>query len=167
MITLHRGTALIVALTGALAIGACGKQEPAAPAAPPPKPAAAPAPAPAPPPPAAAPAAPAISVASVTLGNSVGADGRIVAPSATFAPKDTIYAVVATNSSGSGSAKITAKWTFGDGQMVNTGDQTIVANGPATTTFHISKPDGWPAGKYQLEISIDGKPANSSSFEVK
>jgi hypothetical protein len=35
------------------------------------------------------------------------------------------------------------------------------------TEFHISKPDGWPAGKYSVVISIDGKPAGSQDFEVK
>ena len=154
---------LIIALTSALALSACGKQQPAAPTAAPPKPAAAPA-APAP---TAPPAAPATTVQSVTLGNAVGADGKIAAPSVSFSPKDTIYAVVATNSTGGAAATITAKWTYGDGQPVSNGEEKISANGPATTTFHISKPDGWPAGKYTVEIGVDGKSAYTMSFDVK
>ncbi|HEX6834270.1 MAG TPA: hypothetical protein VF132_12110, partial [Rudaea sp.] len=153
MNTIRLGKPLVLALTAALALAACGKQEP--PAAP--KPAATPAPAPATPPPAATPAAPATTVTSVSLGNSVGADGKIAAPATTFAPKDTIYAVVATNSTGSGTATVSAKWTYGEGQAVANGEEKISANGPATTTFHIAKPDGWPAGKYAVEISVDGK----------
>lgn len=164
MIMHHRGSMLIIVLAGALALGACGKQEPAAP--PPPK--AAPAPAPAPPPPAApAPAAPVTTVTSVTLANVLGGDGKIAAASTVFAPKDTIYAAVVTNSTGGGAATIAAKWTFGDGTPVNSSEQKIEANGVVTTTFHISKPDGWPVGKYAVAISVDGKPATTSTFEVK
>lgn len=165
MITQQRGSKLVLVLAGALALGACGKQEPAAP--PPPK--AAPAPAP---PPAAAPApAPApvavTNVTSVTLGNALGGDGKIAASSTVFAPKDTIYAAVVTNSTGGGAATIGAKWTFGEGTPVNSSEQKIEANGPALTTFHVNKPDGWPAGKYTVQITVDGKPANSATFEVK
>jgi len=165
----YRGSPLVIALAGALLLGACGKQEPAAP--PPPKaapPAATPAPAP---PPVAAPApaaAPVTTVTSVTLGNAIGGDGKVAASSTVFAPKDTIYASVATNSSGGGSASIAAKWTFGEGTPVSSSEQKIEANGPATTTFHISKPDGWPVGKYAVAISVDGKPtAATTTFEVK
>jgi hypothetical protein len=101
------------------------------------------------------------------LGNAVGADGQVAAPSTSFAPKDTIYAVVATNSSGQSNATVSAKWTFGDGQLVNESNEAIAANGPATTTFHISKPDGFPVGKYKVEISVDGKAGSSTDFEVK
>ena len=168
MITHQRGSTLILVLAGALALTACGKQEPAPP--PPPK-APAPAATPAPPPPAAtpapAPAAAVTNVTSVTLGNALGGDGKIAAPSTVYAPKDTIYAAVATSSSGGGAATIGAKWTFGEGTPVSSSEQKIEANGPALTTFHISKPDGWPVGKYAVAISVDGKPANTTTFEVK
>jgi hypothetical protein len=156
----------VVALAAAVALSACGKQE-----APPPKPAqTAPAPVPAtPPPPAATPAAPTTTVSSLVLGNALGGDGKIVSPATTFAPKDTIYAqVVTTSTGGSGSASIMAKWTFGEGQPVSQSTESVsTAAGTATTTFHINKPDGWPAGKYEVQISIDGKPATNAAFEVK
>ena len=162
----YRGSTLVIALAGALLLGACGKQEPAAP--PPPKaapPAATPAPAP---PPVAAPAAPVTTVTSVTLGNAIGGDGKVAAASTVFAPKDTIYASVVTNSTGGGAATIAAKWTFGEGTPVSSSEQKIEANGPATTTFHIVKPDGWPVGTYAVAISIDGKPTSATTtFEVK
>jgi hypothetical protein len=28
-------------------------------------------------------------------------------------------------------------------------------NGPATSEFHISKPDGWPVGTYQVDVTLD------------
>ena len=44
---------------------------------------------------------------------------------------------------------------------------TISATGPATSEFHISKPDGWPVGTYQVDITVDGKPAGTKSFKVQ
>ena len=157
---------LAVAALAALTLSACGKQE-----APPPAPAnTPPAPVPAtPPPPAATPAAPTTTVTSLVLGNGLDANGKVAAPATTFAPKDTIYAqVVTTSTGGTGSASIVAKWTFGDGQPVSQNTESVsTAAGTATTTFHIFKADGWPAGKYEVQISIDGKPATNAAFEVK
>ena len=161
MINIRRGSKFIIVLSGVLALGACDKQEAA------PPPAAKPAPAPVAPPPVAPPAAPVTTVTSIALGNALGVDGKITAGTGTFAPKDTIYAVVTTNSTGMSNATVSAKWTFQGGVPVSSGEEKIAANGPATTTFHIAKPDGFPPGKYTVEVSIDGKVANSASFDVK
>ena len=158
----------VAALTAALALSSCGKQQ-APPPAPTPAPAA-PAPAPATPaPPSATPAAPTTTVTSLVLGNGLDANGKVASPATTFAPKDTIYAqVVTTSTGGPGSASIVAKWSYGEGQPVSQNTESIsTAAGTATTTFHIFKADGWPAGKYEVQISIDGKPAKSATFEVK
>lgn len=152
---------LIVAIAGALALSACGKKETPAPA-PPPVVAPAPAPVAPPPPPVAAP----VAVASVDLGTAVGADQKVTAPTTTFGPKDTIYAAVSTTGMAP-SAAISAKWTYQDGQTVNESSQTIAPNGPSVTSFHISKPDGWPAGNYKVEISLNGTSAVSKDFSVK
>ncbi|MBO9661732.1 hypothetical protein [Dokdonella sp.] len=155
---------LIVALAGALALSACGKKEEPAP-----PPAATPAPAPAPttPPPAATPAPAPVAVASVDLGNAVDAEGKkVTAPMTTFAAKDTIYAAVSTTGSAP-TATLTAKWTYQDGQLVNSSDQPLAPNGDAVTTFHIAKPDGWPAGNYKVEILLDGKSVATKDFSVK
>src|SRR5512146_243251 len=156
-----------IVLAATIALSACGKQ-PAPPQAPASAPPAASTPA-TPAPAASAPAAPVTTVSSLVLGNALSGDGKITAPSTTFAPKDTIYAQVVTNSTGgAGTVSIVAKWTYGQGQPVSQSTESVsTASGTATTTFHISKPDGWPAGKYQVEISLDGKPASNATFEVK
>ena len=119
-------------------------------------------PAPAPVEPAPAPAATS-SVLSVDLGNAVGADNKVTMASTTFATKDTIHASVATDGAG---GKLNAKWTYQDGQTVDSQDKDVAA-GPQTTDFSISKPDGWPAGKYKVEVSLDGAVVQSRDFEVK
>jgi hypothetical protein len=164
--------AAVAALTAALALSSCGKQE-----APPPTPAPAqpvPPPAPATPPaatpaPSAAPAGATTTVASVVLGNALSADGKVTLPTTTFGTKDTIYAQVITMSTGgAGSVSVAAKWTYDQGQPVSQSTESVsTASGTATTTFHVSKPDGWPAGKYQVEITVDGKTAANAAFEIR
>ncbi len=156
----------VAPLVTALMLSACGKQEAPTPAPAQSAPAAVPA---TPPPPAAAPATPTTTVSSLVLGNALDADGKVASPATTFAPADTIYAQVVTASTGgSGSASIMAKWTYDQGQPISQNTESVsTAAGTATTTFHISKPDGWPAGKYEVQISIDGKPVTNAAFDVK
>jgi hypothetical protein len=143
----------------AVGLVACKKDPPPAPApAPAPKTAPAPAPAPA-----------GVSVFSATLGSAVGADKKVSAPKETFAKGDTIY--VAIDTAGSGSANLKAKWTFigKDGKPVPVKEdtQTIQAAGPTTTEFHVSKPDGWPAGDYQVEVLLNDQVVQTKRFAVK
>jgi hypothetical protein len=151
-------------LAGALTLAACNKSPENAPApatTTPPPVAATPAPAPA-----TTPAAAPVSVTSVDLGTAVGPDQKVTTPTTSFTPKDTIYAAVSTTGTAA-NATLAAKWTYQDGQTVNDSSQTIAPTGPAVTTFHISKPDGWPAGNYKVEISLDGNAVSSKDFSVK
>jgi hypothetical protein len=154
--TLH--TAIAVALIGTLALVGCKKKDETA-AVPPP--ATEPAPAPMPTEPAPAPPT-TTSVTMVDLGNTIGADNRVTVPSTTFAKGDTIHASVATDGA---AGNLTAKWTFGD-QVVDTQDKAVAA-GPQVTEFSVSKPDGWPLGKYKLEVSTNGTVVQTREFEVK
>jgi len=151
-----------LAAAAAVALAACGKKEPPPP--PPPPPAPAPAPAPAP-----VPAAPVgVTLSTVTLGKAVGADKKITAATEAFAKGDTIHASIDTT--GAGSATLVARWTFTkDGKTVPVKEDTatITPAGPATTEFHISKPDGWPVGDYAVEILLDGKSVATKSFKVQ
>jgi len=152
---------LAVSLAATLALGGCGKKEDNA---------TPPAATQATPPPAAqttpAPAAPvAVAVSSVDLGSAVDGDQKVTTPTTSFGAKDTIYASDATT--GAGTAKLDAKWTYQDGQTVNEESTTINPTGPANTAFHIAKPSGWPTGSYKVEISQDGKSVSTKDFSVK
>ena len=160
--------AIAAALFGSLALVGCKKNQDETAMTPPPattEPAPAPMPEPAP-----APAASAASVTAVTLGKAVGADMKVATPSTTFAPKDTIYASVTTSTSDAAAgvpAKLGAKWSFEDGQVVNEETRDLNLSGPGDTEFHISQDNGLPAGKYKVEISLDGNVVQSKDFEVK
>lgn len=155
---------LLVALIGTVAIVGCKKKEEPAPVTTTPPPAMTPAPAPA--------AMPATaSVTSVDLGNAIGADMKVPAPATTFAPKDTIYVSIGTSTSDPAASvpgKLGVKWTHVDSnQTVNEESRDVSLTGMGTTEFHIAKPDGWPKGKYKVEVSLDGAPVQSREFEVK
>jgi hypothetical protein len=114
------------------------------------------------------PAVVAFKVTSIDLGKAIGADKKVTDAATTFAPKDTVYAVVSSDGTGP-AVKLTAKWTFGDkGQSVKDEDQTVTPNGTAgATEFHVSKPKGWPVGHYKVEILADGVSAGTKEFDVK
>ena len=106
-----------------------------------------------------------VQVSQVDLGRNVGSDKRVTEPTSEFKPQETIYATVITN--GSAPATLTARWTYQDGQVVEETTQAVAAGSEAATEFHISKPDGWPAGKYKLEVLVNGASATTKEFEVK
>lgn len=147
-----------ILVSTSLVLAACGKKEAPAPA-PAPAPAVEPAPAPVP---------AGVSVSSVTTGSAIGADKKVTAASNSFVSADTMY--VSIDTIGTGTATLAVKWTYhkgGNVAVVQEDSMTIDATGPATNEFHVSKPDGWPAGDYQVEITLDGQPAGTKSLTVK
>ncbi len=155
---------MLAAMIGSAALVGCKKKEEPAPM--PPVAETAPAPMPAP-----APMAATASINSVDLGNAVGADMRVTAPMSTFAPEDTIYAAVSTGTSdpaASVAGKLGAKWTHVDSnQTVHEESRDLTFAGDGVTDFQISKPDGWPTGKYKIEVMLDGAVVQTREFEVK
>lgn len=113
----------------------------------------------------AAPMAAAFQVKQIDLGTAVDANKKVTAPTSTFKPADTIYVSIISEGAAP-SMTLATRWTYEDGQLVNEDKQTIAPTGPSATEFHISKPDGWPAGKYKVEIAANGKPAGSKEFTV-
>jgi hypothetical protein len=116
--------------------------------------------------PTAQPAAAPFRVTDVQLGSGLGPDRRVSAPTTTFTPSDTIYASVASEGTAPG-VTLTARWTYEDGQVVSESSQRIAPRGEAATEFHIARPSGWPAGRYQVQILADGSPVSSREFEVR
>lgn len=106
----------------------------------------------------------AVQVSNIELGRGIGTDKRVTDQTESFKPSDTIYAAVVTN--GMTPAEIKARWTYQDGQVVDESVQHITPNGTEASEFHVSKPDGWPAGKYTLEVFVNGAPAGTKQFEV-
>ena len=160
---IHRLT--VLSLAAAFALAGCNRDEPAPAPAPTPAPTTTPAPAPAP-----VPAAATVTVTAIDIGKSVGEYGRVDVPATTFASGDTITASVVTSTSrpnANVSGQLGARWLFEDGQVVNEETRDFTFTGPGVTNFQIAKPDGWPTGRYTLEVSLDGKVVKTAEFEVR
>jgi hypothetical protein len=108
----------------------------------------------------------AVRVTDLKLGRTLGADKRLTDETDEFRPADVIYAVVETRGTAPSTA-LQARWTYQDGQVVDESSRNISAAGDDVTEFHISKPSGWPKGKYKVEILLNGTPTESEDFEVK
>jgi hypothetical protein len=147
-------------LASTLVFAACGKkEEPQTLPAPTPAPSVEPAPAPAP---------AGIAVSSVTTGSAIGADKKVTVATDSFKPNDTLY--VSVDTTGSGTANLAAKWTYhkgGNVAVVREDSMTINTTGPATHEFHVSKPDGWPTGEYEVAVMLNNQAAGSKRLSVK
>jgi len=114
----------------------------------------------------------AVSVTNVTLGSHV--DSRLLTPvpKTIFKPTDTIYISIATHSAGGEPTPGTlgVLWTYGQGyalQAVHDDSREVMFDGDGQTEFHISKPDGWPSGQYQVEVFLNGVTTRKVSFTVR
>lgn len=160
---------ILVAALAATALSACNREEPAAPAtdtAP-----VATAPTTQPMPEAMPPATAGAGVTDLQLGTAVGADNRVTTPATSFATGDTLYASVNTAADASGT--LGARWTYlgADGTAapteVEVQNKDLSAGAAATHEFHVSKPDGWPAGRYRVEITHNGQAVQTREFDVR
>jgi hypothetical protein len=107
-----------------------------------------------------------LAISEVQLGKRLSADRRVADATTTFSPRDTIYAVALTQGS-SPNATVTARWTYEDGgQVVKEDSRSIAPSGNEATEFHISKPSGWPKGKYRVTLTVGGS-SESKDFQVK
>ncbi len=162
-------SAAIAALLGTVALAGCKKDAPDTPA----PEASPPATAPSAGAPMAggstAPAAPVV-VTTVDLGNAVGAGKHVEVPMTVFGRNDTIHASVGTRVTDGAAptrSKLTARWTYQDGQVVDELSQDYSFTGSDNTMFQISNPDGWPTGTYKLEILLDDNVVQTRQFEVR
>ena len=110
------------------------------------------------------PPAAAVTVTAVDVGRTINPDKTIGEKTESFKPADTIYASIATQ--GTGTAVIKARWVYEGTTVIDESSQTIAPTEPARTEFHISKPDGWPAGRYRVEVTVNGANAGTKEFGV-
>jgi hypothetical protein len=106
-----------------------------------------------------------VRVTDVNVGRSLAPDKQIADKTDSFKPAETIYVSIKTEGSAP-SATLKARWIYGEDQLVQESSQTIAPNQTAVTEFHVSKPGGWPAGSYKVEVSLDGSPVKTETFKV-
>jgi hypothetical protein len=112
------------------------------------------------------PAVAGVEVSEVRLGRTVGTDQRVTAETSEFGARDSIFASVATQGSAN-NVTLGARWKYQDGQVVDESRETLSPTGPANTAFHVHHPQGWPAGRYEVEILVNDRVAETREFTVR
>jgi len=91
----------------------------------------------------------------------------------TFSSTDVFYAVADLNNAPAGT-KIDAKWTAVDVQDTEPGllfqEQTLDISEESfsgTIYFQLSNDDGWPTGRYKVDLYLNGAFSQSIEFDVQ
>jgi hypothetical protein len=112
-----------------------------------------------------APTSAGVKITDIEVGRGISGDKTISDKTTSFQSSDTVYVAVKTDGSAA-SATLTARWTYQDGQLVSESNQTIAPTGTAVSEFHVSKPDGWPKGRYRVEVLLNGASSGTKDFNV-
>jgi len=110
-------------------------------------------------------AAAAARVTSLELGRSVKPDKTMSDATLTFKPGDTVYASIIMVGNAP-TVAVKGRFTGADGKPIQESTQNLPVAGRAVTEFHVARSDGWPVGRYNFEVLLDGIPAGSKEFEV-
>lgn len=112
---------------------------------------------------------PAATAQSIFTGRRIGDNKQVSDSTSKFNARDTMYVVVTTTSTPSG-GNMMAKWTFETGAVVDSimqqVEKTDSVKTTAVTEFHVMKKDPWPAGKYTIDITLDGRSLGTKTVEV-
>jgi hypothetical protein len=106
-----------------------------------------------------------ISVTAVVMGKDVGSDGRIASPTTTFAPHDTINALVQTDTS-SPPQIFVVRWVDQSGHVGVEQQHTVTSVGRTTGLFNASSASGFSEGNYTLNVLVDGRTISTTPFTV-
>ena len=65
-------------------------------------------------------------------------------------------------------ATLHARWLTASGRVLEESSQEITPTGHPVVAFHIAaRPGGWPLGRYELELLLDGVVVGTRDFEIR
>jgi hypothetical protein len=108
----------------------------------------------------------AVEPVDLEVGRSIKPDNHVAESVLVFKPTDTMHFVLVSKGSVSG-VKVQVIVSFQNGQSVFDSSRVVNLSGPTATELHASNPGGWPVGKYQARVLINGKSYRTWDFEVK
>lgn len=114
-------------------------------------------------------APPAPRVSTIELGKQAGENLRVSEASSSFGTRDTVFLAVVTNNASTDS-RLSARWTFQDGAVIDSSGQNIARDAGTTTAvtqFRLVQEKGWPVGTYTVDIWLNDAPVGTRQFEVK
>jgi hypothetical protein len=111
---------------------------------------------------------PAPSVRTIELGRHAGTSLRITEPTVEFTSKDTMFLAVIVQNPDADS-RLTARWSAADGSVVDSSGQNVerdMGSAMSVTQFRVMRDKGWPAGRYTVDVWMNGALAGSKAFTV-
>jgi hypothetical protein len=113
---------------------------------------------------------PAPRITTIELGKqSGGTTLRVSEPSSTFMARDTVYLSVVTANAAADS-RLTARWTFQDGSVVDSSGQNIARDAGTTdavTQFRLFNDKGWSVGTYTVDLWLNDMMVGTRQFTVQ
>jgi hypothetical protein len=107
-----------------------------------------------------------LRVAEVLMGTSVGPDGKVTAPATQFRGTDTIHVSVATTGRGQDATLILVVTADGDSVPVVRENKFISPVRALVTPYSFSGSPSLKAGRYRVEVFLNGGLAELKEFEV-
>jgi hypothetical protein len=107
-----------------------------------------------------------LEAVALELGASLDADGRVAAPVERVRPRDTVHLSLVTVGEAP-AAMLSVYWREAGGAVIEADERAIQPAGPAVHTFSRRVEAGWPAGRYEVEVKLNGESAGVRSFEVR
>ena len=91
-------------------------------------------------------------------------------PTTVFKPTDSVLHLVVTTAYVPSGTKVGAEWWAVEAggvkdHKIDAAELSLESTG--VVHFTLSRPEGWPPGKYKVIVSLDGKPNRTLEFEVK
>jgi hypothetical protein len=102
-----------------------------------------------------------VSADAVRVGTALDAAGAASGAKPAFSTSDTVYASLSAKGR-TGTAKV--YWTGADGLSAKEEEKALSGE---NVSFQFSRADGMKAGKYNVEIDVDGVPAGIVDFTVQ
>lgn len=107
-----------------------------------------------------------LEAVALELGASLDADGRVAQVAERFRPRDTLYASLLTVGEAP-AAMLSVQWRSAEGRVLAADERAIQPSGPAVHTFSRQVVGGWPPGRYEVEVRLNGESAGVRAFEVR
>lgn len=107
-----------------------------------------------------------LDAVALDVGVALDADGRVAAVTDRIRPSDAVHASLVTVGE-SEAARVAVRWRDGTGVEIAKDERAVSAQGPAVHTFSRQPDGGWPPGRYEVEVQVDGESAGVRSFEVR
>ncbi|GIX38908.1 MAG: hypothetical protein KatS3mg127_2147 [Silanimonas sp.] len=107
-----------------------------------------------------------LEAVALELGAGLDADGRVAQVAERFRPRDTVHASLVTVGEAP-AAMLSVQWRSAEGRVLAADERAIQPKGPAVHTFSRQVTGGWPPGRYEVEVRLNGESAGVRAFEVR